>query len=175
MAVVQDKQALIEQLKANVPFDLRDRRRWVVWRYEDRANMKTGDLRRTKVPYQCWLKRSSKARINDPETWGYFGDALTVLEFGQYDGLLFAVVREDPYSFVDFDHCRDPESGQVEEWALRWVRALRSYTEISPSGTGLHVMVRGVLPERDHKTQNIEMYDTRRFATFTGHLYKVAE
>ena len=48
------------------------------------------------------------------------------------------------------------------------VRALDTYTEISPSGTGLHLLAYGELPEGGRKNGMIEMYDSGRFITITA-------
>lgn len=69
---------------------------------------------------------------------------------------------------MDLDGCLDPETGEVEPWALEIVEQLDSYTEISPSGTGLHILVRAGLPEGGNRKGQIEMYDRSRFFTVTG-------
>ena len=48
---------------------------------------------------------------------------------------------------VDLDDCRDPDSGELAGWAGLIVNELSSYTEISPSGTDLHVLLEGTVPE----------------------------
>ncbi|MFL5735050.1 MAG: AAA family ATPase, partial [Chloroflexia bacterium] len=63
---------------------------------------------------------------------------------------------------------RDASTGEIEEWARIIVEAVDSYTEVSPSGTGLHIFVRGVLPPGDRKRGPIEMYSEKRFLTVTG-------
>jgi len=68
---------------------------------------------------------------------------------------------------VDLDNCRDPLTGRIEPWALEIVEKLDSYTEISPTGTGLHILIRGVLP-RAVKTDRVEIYWEGRYFTYTG-------
>jgi primase-polymerase (primpol)-like protein len=46
---------------------------------------------------------------------------------------------------------------------------LGSYAEVSPSGTGVKVFVRGKLPPGRRRKGQIEMYDRGRFFTTTGH------
>lgn len=171
-ASIQDKGALVERLRANIPGDLRELRRWVVWRYKDRLNRKTGELKKTKVPFRVAITKQEPASSTDPDTWDYFGSALVALELGPYDGVAFAMAADDPYCFVDLDHCRNAETGEVAEWAMRYIRELRSYTEISPSGTGIHILVRGELPPVDRRAGNIEMYDSGRFASMSGHIFE---
>jgi putative DNA primase/helicase len=145
-----------------IPTELRERDQWAVWRYE-RRNGKT-----TKVPYQTWAKVFRPAKCNDPATWGTFGAAITVYEFCKYDGILYALTETDPYSFIDLDKCRDPDTGAIEEWALEIIRDLNSYAEVSHSGTGIHIFVRGKLPAGRRREGQIEMYDSGRFAAMTG-------
>lgn len=45
---------------------------------------------------------------------------------------------------------------------------LDSYTEVSPSGTGLHVLLEGSVPSGGHRKNGVEMYDGGRFFTMTG-------
>jgi putative DNA primase/helicase len=61
-------------------------------------------------------------------------------------GIGYVFSAEDPYTGIDLDKCRDPETGTIEEWAQEIIISLRSYTEISPSGRGVHIIVRGKLP-----------------------------
>jgi hypothetical protein len=69
---------------------------------------------------------------------------------------------------VDLDHCRNPETGEIAPWAQQLVNALHSYTEVSPSGTGVHIYVRGQLAEKGRKRGDIELYDRERYFTVTG-------
>jgi hypothetical protein len=85
-----------------------------------------------------------------------------------YQGLGFVFTEEDPYVGVDLDDCRDPHSGEIAPWALEIIRELDSYTEVSPSGTGMHVLLRGELPKGRNRKGKIEMYDSGRYFTVTG-------
>lgn len=75
---------------------------------------------------------------------------------------------------VDLDHCRDASTGEIAPWAAEVIAQLDSYTEVSPSGTGLRVMVRADLAEdvQDHN-RGIEIYGgtSARFVTITGQHY----
>lgn len=158
----------VAELKAHIPLEMQERRAWVVWKLE----MQDGRL--TKIPYQCWLKRAMRAKSNDPRTWGYFGAALAVFEYGGYDGVSFALSADDPYTFVDLDHCRDPRTGDIEAKALGIIAGLsaRVYAEISPSGEGVHIFMRdarlGKFAPEGRKRGDIEVYDQGRFSTMTG-------
>ncbi len=146
-----------------VPEELATRDQWVTWEYgATRAN---GG--REKAPVDPHTGR--RARTNDPATWGTLREALGRARRGPGDGGVgFVWSRDDPYTGIDFDGCRDPETGEIEDWVLNAVARLDSYTEVSVSGTGLHVIVRGRLPGGGRKAGPVEMYDQGRFFCFTG-------
>ena len=144
-----------------LPSELRDRKQWVVWRKEDREE------KPTKVPHNP-NKQGQKAKSNDSSTWSNFQTAFRVLQNGHYDGLGYMFHENDPYTGVDLDHCRDPETGEIEEWAQKIVENLDSYTEVSPSQTGVHTFIKGKLPEGQRRKGQVEMYDTGRFFCMTG-------
>jgi hypothetical protein len=83
--------------------------------------------------------------------------------------VFFVVTAADPYTIVDLDSCRDPKTGAMTPEARAAVDALASYSEVSVSGTGVHIIVRGALPPRGRKTVDIEMYDAARFMSMSGY------
>jgi primase-polymerase (primpol)-like protein len=145
-----------------IPQELKDRNQWVVWKYEERG----GD--RTKVLYTPGTR--SRAKSNTPKTWRWFEEALRAYESGEWDGIGYVFNEGDPYAVLDLDKCRDAETGEIELWAWEYAQRLDSYTEISVSGRGLHVVVRGKLPPIGRKSGQVEMYDHARFVGITGHL-----
>jgi putative DNA primase/helicase len=74
----------------------------------------------------------------------------------------------DPFCGVDLDACVDPKTDEIASWASEIVGELDSYTEFSPSGTGLHVLLRAELPPGGNRRARIEMYDRGRFFTVSG-------
>jgi hypothetical protein len=131
-------------------------RRWVVWQYEVRAG------KPTKVPY-CPTTRQ-RASSTDPTTWSAYDEAAAVAS--AYAGLGCVIVT--PYTGLDLDKCRDPETGALAPWARAMVDRLRSYTETSPSGRGVHVWMKGNLPPGRRRRGPVEMYDGGRYFTITG-------
>lgn len=69
---------------------------------------------------------------------------------------------------ASIDNCRNASTGQIESWAQMIVERLHSYTELSPSGSGLHIIVKAKLPAGGRKANQIEIYDCSRYFTFTG-------
>src|SRR5215475_1402871 len=115
--------------------ELMARPQWVAWRLESR------DGRSTKAPYNP--VSGGLASTGDPSTWGTYEQARSFAAEQGIDGVGYVFSAEDPYTGIDLDKCRDPETGAVEDWAREIITALRSYTELSPSGTGVHIIVRG--------------------------------
>jgi putative DNA primase/helicase len=140
----------------NIPRVLRNLNRWVLWRYEDREGKKT------KVPYDPRTRR--KAKSNDPGTWTNFPTAYCTIE--RFDGLGLMLDGKDGLVGVDLDHCF--QDGLPLPWATEIVRAIDSYTEITPSGSGLRIFAFGGLPPGRRKKGNIEAYSEGRFLTVTG-------
>ncbi len=56
----------------------------------------------------------------------------------------------------------------VDAWAKEIVSSLNSYTEYSPSETGLHILTQARLPERGRRRENTEIYAVGRYFTLTG-------
>jgi primase-polymerase (primpol)-like protein len=74
-----------------------------------------------------------------------------------------------PFAFVDLDGCRNPQTGEIEPWARAIVTRLHSYTEVSPSGTGVHIFCRTQRPpEGGCRKGRVEIYTRSRWATVTG-------
>ena len=144
-----------------VPASLRDIPQWLLWRREERND------KQTKVPYSI---KGHRASSTDPATWAPFETVARALhESGMgYDGAGFVLTPETSIVGVDLDKCRDLDTGDVDAWAKAIVSDLNSYTEISPSGTGLRIFTRGKIPPGGRKKGSIEVYDRERFLTVTG-------
>jgi putative DNA primase/helicase len=92
------------------------------------------------------------------------------LESGDYEGVGFVFCSADPYVGIDLDHCRDPETGEIEEWAREIIEGFEfKYVEASPSGEGVHVITRGVR-KQGVNTERVEIYGQNRFFTKTGEI-----
>ena len=141
-----------------IPDELKIRPQWVNWRLEKRGE----DL--TKVPYTPGTER--KALSTDLMTWGTFEEAIEVLD--RYDGVGFVFSSGDPYTGIDLDDCVEQKTGEIRQWALEIVQYFDSYTELSVTGTGVHIIVKGEMTNR--RKGEIEVYSSKRFFTMTGHV-----
>lgn len=133
----------------NFPEELKALPQWVV--------------RRGKVPINPHTGGGAKA--GKPDTWGTFEQA--VQASAGYDGVGFEF-HNNGIVGVDLDHVIDPVTGEVDPAALEAVERLNSYTEYSPSGTGLHIYVRGKIPVSGKRSGPREMYQAGRYFTVTG-------
>ena len=156
--MIAPRRELLPVHPGGIPEELKARPQWVAWRLEERD----GDL--TKVPYTPLTDR--KASSTDLLTWGGFEEALAAFRKGQRDGIGFVFSSGDPYCGIDLDGCRKPASGELAAWAEEIVDSLDGYAEVSPSGEGVHVIVRGKTPSR--RRDAIEIYSSERFFTMTG-------
>jgi putative DNA primase/helicase len=147
-------------LVENTPEGMRQYRHWLVWKLELR------DDRPTKVPYIAG--GVGRASSTDSRTWRTFEEAVKALKTGHYDGIGFVFCSGDEFVGIDLDNCRNPETGEIEEWAREIINSVAyKYVEVSPSGTGVHIITRGKLRE-GRKKGNIEIYGQEKFFTFTG-------
>ncbi|MCE9568370.1 MAG: hypothetical protein K8U57_40740 [Planctomycetes bacterium] len=156
-----------------IPMELQRQPNWVAWRYELTIG-KDKTRRWTKVPtVACnWLspEHGGNAKSTDPMTWTKFGCALLYyFEDHGADGISFVFSEADPFCGVDLDDSYDPVAKCLKDWAQPIVESLDSYTEISPSATGVKVFLKGEIPGPRRKKGDVEMYDRDRVFTVTGH------
>lgn len=143
--------------------ELKQQRRWVLWRLEMVRNNR-GELVPTKVPYR---RDGSRASSTDPATWCTYAEAQAAV--GSYSGT--GAMMGQGLGCVDLDHC--VADGKIMPWAREIIIALDSYSEFSPSGTGVHIIAEDILlpgkgRKRPYESGAVEVYDTARFLTFTG-------
>src|SRR5690606_37572426 len=155
-----------------IPNELREIPHWVVWQYR-----KTSDDKATKVPLNA--DRRSEASSTDPSTWTDFSHALESYQRSQtrpptVSGIGIVLTEDLGIVGIDLDNVRDAESGALIPWAADLIAELRTYTEVSPSGTGLRIFARGTLDElkgRSRKQDDgtkAELYTSGRYLTLTG-------
>ena len=151
----------------NIPQELKELRQWVCYRIEER------DGKPTKIPYRTDKVGRWNAKTNDPKTWHTFEEVLEAVgkQVNKFDGIGFVLSESDPYVFIDLDHVI--EDGKTEEWASELISAMDTYTELSQSGTGIHIIARAKKPGprcRIHNHPKFEIYDNVRLVVFTGKL-----
>ncbi|HML68267.1 MAG TPA: hypothetical protein PKA81_07695 [Clostridia bacterium] len=152
------------QERLQFPTVLAERRQWICWRLEPSSK---GD-RPNKTPYSPHANR--RASSIDPTTWGTLEEARMACEKYNYTGLGFVFTNDDDFVGVDIDHCRNKDTGALNETAAAIASKAATYTEISPSGEGLHLFFHGTIPSGGNKNSKtgVEMYAFGRYFTMTG-------
>ncbi len=147
-----------------IPEELRAIPKWICWRgeYDPKHPEKP-----KKIPINPHT--GGKASSTDAQTWTTFDHAAEASK--KYSGIGF-VFDGTGYFGIDIDH-REQElaaflSGDENNLIGEFVRTMQSYTERSQSGTGIHILCKGHLPEGRRRNGDIEMYDTGRFFVCTG-------
>jgi hypothetical protein len=144
---------------------------WVLWRATP-----DGPGKPKKVPYRI-ADPSTPASSTDPETWASFEDAVEAYAMlagrpadpvrGPIAGYGVVLTLAAGVTCLDLDGVvRADDSLDVRAETI--VDRCDSWTERSPSGTGLHVFVLGRLPAAI-KGVGIEVYSAARYIAVTGH------
>lgn len=140
-----------------IPEELRSRPQWLTWTL-------TADG--TKIP---------NGKSNDPSTWKPFD------EVSLFDRIAYVISEEDPFVGIDLDSSRDPKTGEIRPWAMAIIRTVNSYCEVSPSQTGVKIVLKGKKPPNSRckypmpdetptssKEAMVEIYEKTRFWAMTG-------
>jgi len=161
LAKAHERQAI---QPAQIPEELLRWPQWVCWRYVARDEGRKPD----KQPVNPHTLHN--AGVHWPNTWSRFEAAyqayLTNRQRGM-QGIGFVLTPDDPYVAVDLDGCI--YEAKVDEQATEMIAALDSYTEVSPSGHGLRILVTCPDFQNNVRQPGIEMYSHQRYVTITGH------
>ena len=147
-----------------VPRALTELSRWLCWKPVRRDGEWTKEPRDAAAP-----EHDHSVSATDDANLTAFTTAADAATDRDDRGLGFTFRADGPLVGVDLDDCRDPDTGELTERAETIVESLESYAEVSPSGTGVHVIVRGELTEDDrNRNDGVEVYDRGRYFTVTG-------
>lgn len=164
----------VETKFQNIPEYLRQEDRWVNWRYESRNGNTTKVLL---IPNG----RGTRAKSNDPSTWGTFESAVSwAAHTEDKEGnktLGIGFVLGDGWCGLDLDHVLDKQTREFTcDHAREVIEDLHNagYAEVSPSGDGLHVIFQADKPA-NYKSRHsfgggaeLEFYGGGRYFTVTG-------
>jgi len=148
----------------NIPAELKKLVQWVV-------------SHKNKIPIHA--RTGGNASVSNPGTWSSFERAQGKVRSGEYENIGFIFTKKDPYTCIDLDWKKknksdklifDLETGEIQPWAQDIIDRMNSYTEVSQSGNGIHIIVRGKKPGIDCKIGQIEVYETGRHLIFTGNV-----
>lgn len=145
--------------------DLKSRRQWVGWKYWiDPDDVEGAPKKRPMCAHANFFGSHST-----PHTWGTYEQAVKSAIRFKWDGVGYVLTADDDITGADLDKCRDPETGEIDEWARDIVALGETYVEISPSGEGLRLFWRGKAPKAlKCDPQHVELYISHRYLTTTG-------
>lgn len=160
------KPIALDVLPAGIPEELKKWEQWICWDYRWKKDKNKWD----KPPLN---NIGNLASVNDLSTWSRFLAVTMQQSQMLFSGFGFVFTDYDPFCGIDLDDCRDPSTGVIEDWAAAIVARVKSYTDVSPSGTGLKIVCRAKLKGKGRKftALGIEIYDTARYFTITGHVH----
>ena len=143
-----------------IPSELRNAPQWIVSREE------IVDGRPTVPPRHPGT--GQKIDPTNPLNWGTFEQAVATGE--PYLG--FCLSHGDPYTIIDLDDKADkPATQEQREFFQKLIAAFGSYTEVSRSGRGFHIVVRGRIPAGRRSDKNrVEVYTADRYFIMTGNV-----
>lgn len=149
-----------DKIRRNIPQELLNEKRWVI-------RGKNGP--EDKAPYQA--KNGRLASKTNPEDWASFEEAVAAVERFKMAGVGFVV--SPPFIGFDIDACI--VDGTIKPFAWEIIEKIDSYAEVSPSGTGVHIIALGAKPSWagtkinnvDGQGARLELYDCQ-YLTVTG-------
>lgn len=148
-----------------VPQELKEVKHWCFFKLvpdEKRGKMK-------KVPFNP--HDGGYGASNNEETWSDFNTAVAANE--KYNGNGIGFYFKEPYIGIDLDDI----AGEIERYKngdfetnmiFEFIETFKSYSEISISGTGLHIIAKGKIPGSRRRKDNVEVYSSGRFFTVSG-------
>ncbi len=142
----------------NIPEELRKQPNWV--------------CHRDKVPVSAVTGQN--ASCADPSTWCTFETAIAYADANDL-GIGYQFSAADDIVGIDIDHCIIKEC--IDDNRIKNIlKEANSYYEVSPSGTGVHIYVRGTWDSKRYGNKAnlgdgmaIEVYNESRYFTVTGH------
>jgi hypothetical protein len=153
-----------------IPPEMAEARRWIGWRWDRRGQ--PGKERWTKVPVSLKTGKPIDA-ANIGQDHMTLAEFSTIKQCPNISGLGFTL--DDGFAGIDLDNCRDPETGELAGWAQEIIKEMGSYTEVSPTGTGVKVF--GLASSDDwpdkwnrknFQAGEVEVYTTGRYFCVTG-------
>lgn len=104
------------------------------------------------------------ADVTNPATWGSFDEAIRTGN----PAIGFVITKYDPFTFIDLDDkLSNPASNEDKARFTQIINSFKSYTELSTSGRGVHIIVKGKIPRGVHRS-HVEIYSEGRYMICTG-------
>lgn len=162
------RKAIRAELRHNadrIPPQLKAMKLWLVWRV-DKINPTTGKANKVPVYARSGFNRSgAQGTEHDIENLATFDEAMTAMDADStLGGVGFACLPGQGIVALDVDHC--VSDGVIDKVAARVSDC--TYTEISPSGTGIRAFWFGEAANGKNPDNGFELYSQKQFVTVTG-------
>lgn len=153
-----------EKYIENIPQDLKNHSQWL-W-FKRIVNVdKHGMEKVIKIPVSPITLKSNF--WNQKENWADFETAVNNMKSSGCDGLSFVLSKDDPFVCIDLDNV---DNKKLEIFIKDFND---TYIEISQSGRGLHIFVKGKIEKNfNNQLEKVEMYQENRCIAMTGNVYK---
>lgn len=150
----------------NIPPDLAARQQWLLWKFEP----KEGQAKPGKIPYYVMGGRRTGGQGDDRDRQRLATLAVVrrAYERGGWSGIGFAFLPDDGLIGIDIDGAIDPDTGHMSERCAAIIEACKSFTEYSPSGKGVHIILQGTTETNKSNDIGLEVFCGRQFFTFTA-------
>lgn len=136
-----------------LPVEMRERPQWAIAGRDKRPLRATPD------------GQLHNAKVDEPSTWHHFHDAVAIArQHGLNVG--YILTEDDPFTCIDLDV--KPNTTDEDKARFRSIiETMNSFTEVSVSGNGIHIWVRGKIG-RGARRDGVEIYSQGRFIICTG-------
>ena len=150
----------------NIPPELAGRQQWLLWKFE----AKPGQVKPAKMPYyvQGGRRTGDQGSDKDRIRLATVEVARRMYERGGWSGIGFAFLPGDGLIGIDIDNAIDADTGEVSPRCQAIIQACNSFTEFSPSGKGVHIIVQGTTTTNKSNDIGVEMFCGRQYFTFTA-------
>lgn len=148
----------------NIPTELKQLKQWCCYSLTPDDSRPGKFKKLPKNPYT-----GGNAQSNNNETWSDYNTAVNAVSLYKFDGL--GLFFANGYFGVDIDNAKtdiDDFYNGHDNIITEFIHGLQSYSELSVSKTGIHIICKGSLPKGGRRKQNVEMYSEGRFFIMTG-------
>ena len=150
----------------SAPAMLAERPQWLLWRLEAKA----GQAKPGKIPYYVsgGRRTGDQGSERDRARLTTLAVARQAYERGGWQGVGLALLPDDGLIGIDIDGALDANTGEPTERCRAIIEACQSFTEISPSGKGVHIIVQGTTTTNKSNDIGLEVFCGKQFFTFTA-------
>ncbi|MFB6235484.1 MAG: hypothetical protein ABEH81_14030 [Halopenitus sp.] len=143
--------------------ELKNTDQWMCWYYK---SDKSGKFRKKPFPGPSTetLYEQGVAKYSDSRNWLTYTEALSLdRRKDQTDGIGFVLDKRDDFVVLDIDNCITTSTNGVPNSLKKLLADANSYAERSPSGEGVHILLKGDIPQQgwteEREDFRIEIYD----------------